>query len=196
MKILALADRKINDDLVSLVKKQGVDLVLLLGDLKYNEIQDLAEVQVPVVEVLGNHCSFNYLPNLKAHNAHLVSVSLKGLTFFGYQGCPFYKGGQFESTQEECAKSLGEKSVPCDIFIAHSPAEGINSSSSPHEGFNAFISYLKLHRPKFFFHGHSYPPRDQKVSLFEDTIVYHVEGVEIIDLNLLLGLSLPPAKAY
>lgn len=196
MKILALADRKITQDLVELVQKESIDMVLLLGDLKFNEIQDLSEVTIPVVGVLGNHCSFDYFPNLNGVNCHLKKIDIKDLSFFGYEGCPYYKGGEFESTQDECEDLIEEYGEYADILIAHSPASGINSSDSPHEGFDGLLNYINKYKPRFFFHGHSYPPIEQKISKYGETIVVYVSGLEIIDLNSFNSQEYPISKKY
>lgn len=196
MKILALADRKISEDLPALIKIHNIQLVLLLGDLKYNEICDLEEVEVPILGVLGNHCSFNYLENLQAKNLHLNPVTCLSYSFLGYQGCPYYKGGEYESSQEKCSKEL-ETQGKCDILISHSPAEGINSSISPHEGFIGLRDYLDNFSPLLFFHGHSYPTLEQKISRYKNTTVVFVSGLEIFDINELLEIkNLPEAKTY
>lgn len=198
MKILALADRKITEDLNKIITEQQIDLVLLLGDLKYSEICDLQECVVPILGVLGNHCSFDYISHLQGTNLHQHHISLLNESFFGYQGCPFYKGGQFESTQDECLKVVEAQTSGASILIAHSPASGINSTHMPpHEGFLGLTKYLDKFIPKLFFHGHSYPDKSQKISKYKSTIVYFVEGMEIIDTESLLSRdNYPLAKTY
>jgi Icc-related predicted phosphoesterase len=197
MRILAIADRQFNLALPEYIAKNAIDLVLLLGDLKFIDICDLAEVKIPILGVYGNHCSGDYFPEIKAKNAHLTEQRIQGYSFLGFEGCPYYKGGKHEYSQEEALRLLNE-SNPVDILIAHSPAAGINSSNQePHQGFDALKLYLENNSPKFFFHGHSYPPETQKVSRFNKTIVYWVEGVEVIDLNQLsLKSNLPLARSY
>lgn len=198
MKILALADRSVNENILSIIEKEEIDLVLLLGDLKYIDIAELKDAPVPIVGVVGNHCSFDYLESLNAKNAHGKIVKINDLSFFGYRGCPYYKGGQFESTQEECDRIIRENGEYADIFISHSPAEGINSTAtSPHEVFRGLREYLTKHSSRLYFHGYSYPSKNQKISKFNDTVVYFVEGMEVIDAQELLSLEgLPEATTY
>lgn len=149
MKILALADRKISENLPELIHQHQIQLVVLLGDLKYIEISDLADITIPIIGVLGNHCKFNYFPAFNGQNAHGTKINLLGYSFVEYQGCPHYKGGEYESTQEDC--SLIMESLPkADFLLAHSPAQGINSAQPPHEGFVGLTTYLDRHSPKFF----------------------------------------------
>jgi Icc-related predicted phosphoesterase len=197
MKILAIADRRIYENLPEIIKTSSIDLVILLGDLKYIDICDLVDSSVPILGVYGNHCMSNYFKELNAINVHMMLTKFGNYKIFGFEGCPDYKFQDHEFSQDE-AQSLLEGSPGCDILIAHSPAFGINSSEQPpHEGFIGLTNYLNLHRPKFFFHGHSYPPDSQKISIYNDTIVYWVSGAEVIDLDQLVSLkNLPIAKSY
>jgi len=197
MKISALADRKIDQDLKKLIKDESIELVLLLGDLKYIDICDLEEVKVPIIGILGNHCSFDYISKLKGYNLHNKKLSILGESFFGYQGCPYYKGGEFESSQEECLEKIENLTGCFSILISHSPAKGINSTiESPHEGFEGLTLFLEKFKPKFFFHGHSYPDKPQKISIYDKTIVYFVEGLEIIETQSLLNKTYPKSTMY
>src|SRR5271154_435972 len=82
MKILVLADRRINESLPDIIKKESIDLVLLLGDLKFIDICDLAEVNIPIVGVYGNHCVSDYFLEIKAENIHLLTTKIKGYKLF------------------------------------------------------------------------------------------------------------------
>lgn len=196
MKILAIADRQFNLNLIELIEKNNIELVILLGDLKYIDLYDLENSPVLVIGVLGNHCGFDYFENLKAINLHKKKILYKNYVFLGYQGCPLYKGGEYESTQEDCSLFF-EKASKCDILISHSPAKYINSTNDkPHDGFLGIYNYILKHNPKFFFHGHSYPDENQKISKLNDTIIYYVNGVEIIDLSLIDINTLPKVKEY
>lgn len=196
MKILAVADRRVLESLPEMITNHSVDAVFLLGDLKFIDICDLVDVSVPIIGVYGNHCMSDYFPKLNAMNAHLKLNRIKGYSVFGFEGCPYYKGEAHEFTQTK-ARDLLKDSPRSDILIAHSPASGMNSSSeAPHQGFEALKEYLEEHSPRFFFHGHSYPNENQKVSKFNNTIIYWVSGAEIIDLNKLSLSGLPDAAPY
>ena len=186
MKLLALADRRISESLPDLIERESIELVLLLGDLKFIDICDLVDAKIPIIGVYGNHCISDYMAEIHAMNAHLKLCSVKGFNIFGFEGCPYYKGEDHEFSQEEANSLIGSNSPKCDILIAHSPASGINSShQAPHQGFEALKQYLEVHSPKYFFHCHSYPPESQKISRFNKTIIYWVSGAEVIDLELL-----------
>lgn len=197
MKILALADRRIHEDLISLINKEKIELVILLGDLKFIDIEELKDSPVPVIGVYGNHCQSDYLEEgLNAFNCHLQEFKHQGYSFLGFEGCPFYKGNEREYTQSQC-DTLLQSALGVDIFISHSPAQGINSSQqSPHEGFKAIREYLEKYQPKYYFHGHSYPPKELAKSKFNHTIVVYVSGWEVIDLSKLEIDSLPNSQGY
>lgn len=43
-----------------------------------------------------------------------------------------------------------------------------------------------MHSPKFFFHGHSYPNEEQKVSVYNETFIIYVNRLDIFDLDEIL----------
>lgn len=195
MKILALADRRINEDIIQLIEDNQIGLVLLLGDLKFIDIEELKNTQIPIFGVYGNHCVDDYFPYINALNLHLNTTEFNGYTFLGFEGCPYYKGFKHEYEQDK-AESLLNNQPSCNILISHSPASGINSTdSSPHQGFTALTKYIETHQPTYFFHGHSYPDKEQKISKYKKTIVFYISGYEIIDLNN-LPTVIPNSTTY
>lgn len=142
MKVLALADRSHHENLKEIIDLNNIDIVILLGDLKYIDVCGLERSEHTSDRCLhGNHCTSHYLEKLKFINCHMQQHMINNLSFIGFKGCPYYKGGEHEFDQEEAERLLG-LAPKSDILLAHSPAAGINSNEeSPHQGFDGLKIY-------------------------------------------------------
>ena len=65
---------------------RGVDLVLCLGDLTRQDLEPLADVQLPKLGVYGNHDDGGEFDGLGIESVHLRRVELCGLSFGGFSG--------------------------------------------------------------------------------------------------------------
>lgn len=185
MRILAIADRNPGINLSQTVADERVDLVVTLGDLERQDLLGLLEVvNIPKLGVYGNHDSGNYMDELGIINMHLKTVSYRGITFGGLQGCVRYKESPdaIMSTQEETWKMMaGFPGV--DIFLTHCPPRGVNDEEEvAHQGFDALRDYVEKMKPKFLLHGHTYPTEETMVRKLGDTEIIYVHKYKIIDL--------------
>lgn len=184
MKILAIADKKPSIPIKETLIKEGVDLIITLGDLERSEIAELEHItNTPKIGVYGNHCFPGYMETLGIYNMHMHTWSYDGLTFGGFEGCVRYKNTPYVKmyTQDE-ASALMEYFPYVDVFIAHAPPFGINDEEDPaHVGFKAFRTYLEEKRPKYFLHGHTYPTKESLVTKFLDTEIIYIHGDAIVD---------------
>ena len=95
MKILAIADRPPRKGLKELVEKEGVELIVTLGDLEYLQLIELNNINVPKIGVYGNHCSGNYFNDLGIQDIHLQTFEFGGMTFGGFEGSHKYKEDKY-----------------------------------------------------------------------------------------------------
>ncbi|MEI6490743.1 MAG: metallophosphoesterase [bacterium] len=185
MKILAIADRPPRKGLKELVEKEGVDLIVTLGDLEYLQLVELNNINLPKLGVYGNHCSGNYFNDLNIKNMHLQTFEFGGLIFGGFEGSNKYKDDEYAKmyTQEQ-AKELLKDFPYVDVFLSHSPPKGINDEDdTAHVGFEALRTYIEEKKPKYFFHGHTYPKKGEEVTKLGDTEIIYVQGDRIVNLR-------------
>lgn len=187
MKILAIADRGPQQDIVHLVQKESIDLIVTLGDLDLHELLDLKKIiDIPKIGVYGNHCSGTYFEALGIKNMHLETFEYMGKVFGGFEGSHKYKQSSYAKmyTQEE-ADHLLKNYARVDVFLSHSPPFGINDEpeSMSHQGFHALKKYLDIHKPQYFLHGHTYPTADNIISTYNETQIIYVHEEEVLVLN-------------
>lgn len=157
-----------------------VDLLLGCGDLPYSYLEYLVTtLHAPhAFFVHGNHdapelcqCGETLEAPGGWHdlNEQSVYVSELDLIVAGLEGSIRYRpGAPFQYTQAEMALKVRGLALRLlinklrygrylDIFIAHSPAEGIHDGSDDaHQGFGAFLALMRRFRPRLFLHGHKH----------------------------------------
>jgi Icc-related predicted phosphoesterase len=186
LRALALADEAPYVPIGRLLAR-GVDLVLCLGDLTRQDLEPLAEVQLPKLGVFGNHDDGGEFDGLGIENVHLRSVEVCGLTFGGFSGSHEYRPAQGQRlmwSQKQATKLLkGFGHV--DVMLAHSPPLGVNDDADDpaHVGLQALRDYVEREHPAMLLHGHTYPPLP--VEQLGQTQVRHVRGHRFVTLPTL-----------
>jgi len=186
MNILAIADRPPRQSIKQTLSENKIDLIVTLGDLEYSEIRELADVDtIPKLGVYGNHCSGMYFNELGIKNMHLQTFEFEGLLFGGFEGCVRYKESKYAPmyTQEEASAMLANFSR-VDVMLAHCPPYGINDdiTDPAHTGYKGLLEYMKVHDPKYLFHGHTYPNSDNLVKKCHNTNIVYVYEDKIISI--------------
>jgi len=188
VKILTISDTVFHSSQLKDYINKDIDLIITLGDLKESFLIDLQKFSCPKIGIYGNHCNSNYLEDdfFEIKNIHLTHIKIKDLLIYGFEGCVKYKGGNYQYSQEECL-SLFSPSLNVNTLICHAPPFGVNDSlsSESHKGFIAIRDFIDKYRPKYVFHGHSYPSINQKISKINNTVVFYCNGIELWDLNKL-----------
>ncbi len=187
MNILAISDRPPKTSIKETLASHQIDLICTLGDLEYSQIRDLADVTtIPKLGVYGNHCSGNYFNDLGITNMHLQTFEYQGITFGGFEGSIKYKEDDYAKmyTQEQAEVLL--KDFPyVDVLLCHSPPFGINDEPDPaHQGLKALKTYLEQKKPKYLFHGHTYPKEHSIVRKFLDTEIVYVYGDKVVTIQV------------
>lgn len=185
MKVLVIADHRPKIDISFVVEREGIELIITLGDLTREDIIALTTItNIPKIGVYGNHCSGTYMSELGIWNMHRKFWDFKGYRFGGFEGCVRYKDNPqaVMYTQEE-ANSLMKNFPYVDIFISHCPPRGINDEDEvAHQGFDALRTYLDRKRPKIWLHGHTYPTAETLVKNYSTTRIEYVSEYKILDL--------------
>lgn len=186
MIVLAIADRPPKNNILETIKKYPVDLIMTLGDLDFFDIRNLEKItNIPKIGIYGNHCTGTYMESLGIENLHLKTKEIGGLVFGGFEGSLKYKESSCAKmyTQEEASELL--KDFPTvDCLIAHAPPYGINDEvgDPTHEGFIAIRDYIERQKPKYFFHGHTYPTQEDLIIKYIDTDIIYVYQDRLIKL--------------
>ncbi len=184
MKILAISDRPPKSSILKTIAENNVDIVITLGDLTIFDINELKNVNIPKIGVYGNHCSGMYFEPLGIKNLHLQTFEFQGIKFGGFEGSLKYKNSDSKMYTQDEADELLKNFPHVDVMIAHSPPYGINDEpgSTVHEGFRALRNYLDEKKPKYFFHGHTYPNEESIVHRYRETEIIYVIYDQIITI--------------
>jgi hypothetical protein len=178
MNILVIADRPPKESISSILQKNSIDLICTLGDLDLFSIRELEYVtNIPKIGVYGNHDSGMYFETLGIKNMHLITFEYNGLIFGGFEGCVKYKESpEFKLYTQSQATDLLKNFPHVDVMLTHCPPFGINDEPTElaHQGFQALTEYLKIQKPKYLFHGHTYPTKENLVTKFLETQIIYV----------------------
>lgn len=180
MKLLAVSDQ-VEERVYSLAADghfADVDLILGCGDLPYAYLEYLLTVlNKPLGYVPGNHDPV-YDPNFpKAKveggiNLDRRIIFIKGLLVGGLGGSIRYRPDGVNQYTQSQAQTNAWTMLPAlilnrlrygralDILVSHSPPYGIHDEDSlAHRGLHALNWLLRMARPRYHFHGHTFFPR-------------------------------------
>ena len=207
MKILAISDMVLDNLYSACVRENFPDVEMLLGcgDLPYEYLEFLVSAfNVPLLYVPGNHDPrFNeHNPAARAdgcENIDLRVTQVKGLTLAGLGGSIRYQANRSNQyTQGQMylrAASLISplvwqrirSHVSLDIAVAHSPPRGIHDDDDQaHTGFDAFIDFIRLFKPRYFLHGHTMPYKanlDPSLSRLGPTTIINVYPYRLLEVE-------------
>lgn len=194
MKALIISDKKPKDAIKLL--SINCDIIIILGDLCYDDLLELKYINKIKIGVHGNHdfrCNNDFYKkdffnDLGIINLHLTTFKYRGLIFAGFKGLmPYvfaennipYKNLDLTKYQKELFKL---NNLPkADVFITHSPS--YKTLDIPyiigHRGLKAFRNYIDRVSPKYHFHGHIHK---QDKAIINKTKIYSVYPYLIIDL--------------
>jgi Icc-related predicted phosphoesterase len=184
---------------------RGIELVLGCGDLPYEYLEFLvSSFNVPLLYIPGNHDpAYNqYNPSARADGCENIDrrvVKIKGLTIAGLGGSHRYQPGRANQYSQSRMYLRVISLLPVlfrqrllsgrkpDIIIAHSPPGGIHADDDlPHVGFSAFLTLMRIARPRYFFHGHTLTYRSNLepcITKFEQTTVINVNPYRVIEVE-------------
>ena len=208
MKILSVSD-KVDPRLYNSVideRYQDADLIIACGDLPYYYVEFLVDaLKKPVVYVRGNHEAKYEVSSagnkktepLGATDLHNKIIRTQGILIGGFEGSIRYRKGPFMYNQFEMWWMVLKK-IPrllfnkifygryLDIFVTHSPPYGIGDKDDlPHQGFKAYVWFLKTFKPKLHFHGHIhlYDINEKWMQTFEQTRIINSYGIRIMNVE-------------
>jgi uncharacterized protein len=191
VRLLALADEPPAVDPTRLARANDVEAVVTLGDLSADSIAPLADLEVPVLGVHGNHDDEGNFAALGVRDLHLSRMELDGWSFTGFEGCVRYReGAPYQYTQSEAAR-LARHLPPADVLLCHAPPRGVNDEPDDpaHVGFQALRAWVLQHEPAYVLHGHTTPDPRTRVYRLGRTEVIWVRGARIVELERAKALT-------
>jgi Icc-related predicted phosphoesterase len=185
VRVLALADKRPPMDPALMAQQMHVDAIVCLGDLDRAWIESLAGVRVPRIGVHGNHDPPELLREVEVDDIHGKRVSVRGMTFAGFEGCVRYgHGGPHHYTQRQASK-LARRLPGADVLLAHCPPLGINDDPDDpaHVGFEGLLDWVERHEPRHLLHGHTHPVAGLAMKRFGNTRVHWIQGARLVTLD-------------
>ncbi|MDR0584429.1 MAG: metallophosphoesterase [Treponema sp.] len=188
----------------------GVDLILCAGDLPLDYLDFIiSSLNKPLLFVFGNHHLgemryFNGSPwddetgTPRAYGAVHAESKIKieeGLIIAGLGGSMRYNRGENQFTEFQMyvriikliPRLLWNRAVHgryVDILLTHAPPRGIHDREDKcHQGFKAFLWFMKTFRPRYLVHGHIhlYDLSDVRATRWGQTLVINAYSHHVID---------------
>jgi Icc-related predicted phosphoesterase len=190
-----------------------VDLVLGCGDLPdYYLDYVVSMLNAPCLFVHGNHAQGaefqrKYEPSNapsrecrpQGCNIHGRVEQASGVLVAGLEGSKRYnQNPRFQYTDGQMRRmilalwpQLYWNRIRCgrylDILITHAPPWGIHDGPDLcHQGFKAFLAFMRRFKPKYLVHGHKHVYRLDEVTqtTYHQTEVVNTYGYRILDLDI------------
>lgn len=209
MKILTLADVEVDSLFSPAVCQHAgeVECVLSCGDLPLDYLEYiLTMLGRPLYYVHGNHAqqwvdSYTGQTSeelLGAINLHGRVVNQRGLLIAGLEGCQRYRPGPHQYTQREMYVQVARLALrlwrnrvrygrALDILITHAPPRGIHDESDlAHHGFAAYLSLMRMFKPRYLVHGHTHIYRNdqERRTKYLETEVINTFGYQLLEIAL------------
>lgn len=201
MKILCVSDTVVQQlENAAHLRRRYSDIACIIscGDMPATYLEYLTSVlNVPLYYVRGNHdTGYDERPP-GGDDLHMRLLTFGGITLFGIEGSIRYNRSPIQYTQQEmrmmtwrAMASMMPRKVRTgrgvDIFVAHSPARGIHDRDDPpHHGFDAYLSFMRMMRPRYMLHGHTHTwdNRDVVRTQYHDTCVMNINPVTVLDIE-------------
>jgi UDP-2,3-diacylglucosamine pyrophosphatase LpxH len=209
VKVLTLADVEV-DSLFSPEVRQyavGVECVLACGDLPLDYLEYiLTMLRRPLYYVHGNHAQQrvdSYTGAISeelqgATNLHGLVVNQHGLLIAGLEGCQRYRPGPHQYTQSEMYVQVARLALKLwrnrvrygralDILITHAPPRGIHDEPDlTHHGFAAYLSLMRMFKPRYLVHGHTHLYRNdgERCTMYLQTEVINTFGYQLLEISV------------
>ena len=166
MRILVISDEECTAlwDYYVPGKLKEYDLILSCGDLKASYLSFLVTMSNrPLLYVHGNHDeSYSHRPPGGCDCIDDRVVTYNGIRILGLGGCPKYRNGTYQYTEEKMRKRIRKvrrqirKAGGVDIVVTHAPPKGVGDipGSLAHQGFESLLELLDEYKPAYLLHGH------------------------------------------
>jgi len=201
MKILCVSDQI--DPLIytNSIKQRfaDVDLILSAGDLPLDYLDFIiSTLNKPLFFIMGNHHTDESDDN--SHGATYIDVRIKreaGLIVAGLGGSMRYNRGENQFSEFQMKIRI-LKLLPAlifnrifrgrylDILLTHASPRGIHDKEDKcHKGFNCFLWFVKVFKPRYLVHGHIhlYDLSEVRTTKYYDTLVINAYGHYLIDMG-------------
>ncbi len=205
MRILAVSDQVVDAVHSGAIEERfgEVELVISCGDLPYSYLEYIVTMlNVPCFYVHGNHDR----PEYRANGSTLTepggwinldgrTVEAEGVLLAGLEGSIRYKpGARYQYTERQMAWKVSCMAPGLllnrlrfrrylDVLVTHSPPRGIHDGDDPpHRGFECFLGFMDVFRPRYLLHGHKhvYGPEPTRTR-YAETEVINVHPLRLIE---------------
>lgn len=177
--------------------KEDIDVICLLGDLTVEQLSSLSRINKPKIGIYGNHCKGEYLEEIGCLNAHRTIEEINGISFIGFEGSIGNKDNRRIYTQDRYNEIFDGSNPYADIVLSHAPPYGINDEegSETHAGIKGLRNYIDRNSPRLVLHGHTYPSKEQEISIYKNSVIVYTHGIRVFDTSVDL-INLPEATNY
>jgi predicted phosphodiesterase len=201
MKILCVSDTVVQqlENAAHLRRRyHDVELIVSCGDLPAAYLEYISSVLgVPLYYVRGNHDTGYGERPPGGDDLHGRLHIFHGVSFFGLEGSLKYNDSPIQYTQSEMQmmswraiaglmpRRIGGRPA-IDVFVTHAPAKGIHDRDDlPHNGFDAYLTFMRLMKPRYMIHGHTHTwdNRDVVVTQYENTTVMNINPVTVLEID-------------
>jgi hypothetical protein len=191
----------------------NVDFVLSAGDLPLDYLDFIvSSLNKPLYFVFGNHNLKEYdcytqsplssRPYWEGRGCGAIHIGSrvsreKGLIIAGLGGSMRYNYGKNQYTNLGMYREIF-KLIPAmvfnrivrgrfvDILVTHAAPQGIHDREDLcHRGFEAFLRFMRVFKPKYLIHGHIhlYDIVDPRVTRYHHTLVLNVYSHYVLDIG-------------
>ncbi|MDZ4769732.1 MAG: metallophosphoesterase family protein [Chloroflexota bacterium] len=200
MKILCISDTVVQqlESAAHLRRRYSdVELIVSCGDLPAAYLEYITSVlSVPLYYVRGNHDAGYQERPPGGDDLHMNLFTFHGVTFYGLEGSLKYNNSPIQYSQSDMQmmtwRSIaalmprrlgGRRGI--DVLVTHAPPKGIHDRDDlPHNGFDAYLTFMRMIKPRFLIHGHTHTwdNRDIIETQYGDTHVMNINPVTVLDI--------------
>ncbi|RAV13580.1 metallophosphoesterase family protein [Paenibacillus contaminans] len=194
MKLLVVSDEesKYIWDYFDKNRFKDIEIIFSCGDLKQEYLSFLVSmINAPLYYVHGNHdTDYRGNPPEGCESIEDKVVSYKGLRIAGLGGCFKYGPGDFHYTEKQMRWRILKLKPKIwlhngiDILLTHAPVYKLGDGDDyVHKGFECFINFMEVYKPKYLFHGHQHLNygRNERIHRYNNTKIINGFGYYIVE---------------
>ena len=201
VKLLCVSDTEMPalESAVNLRRRYAdIDLIVSCGDLPSAYLDFIVTVLgKPLVYVRGNHDEMYDQSPPGGVDLHRNVYEYKGITFAGLEGSLKYNKGTIQYTQAQMQRYVvgfaprlryrrWRRQAGVDVLVTHAPPRGIHDAEDlPHQGFDAFLNFMRWYRPRYLIHGHvhTWDRRQTVETQYHDTTVLNINPYTVLEIE-------------
>lgn len=179
-------DLQYDDNALSVIKNEGYDCCILLGDHSHNDLKLILQY-IPshkIYGILGNHDTWGQYHRYGVKDIHCRGFLCNGVKIIGLSGSYKYKETDTYAmlTQQESVR-LTSEFPNCDILVTHAKAMDLScdKNNCSHDGLLGIATYIQRCSPTYHVHGHMHV---NNTEIINNTISVGVYGAKVIEFHI------------